>query len=270
MAPAEAPLDRRVVLEVRSAEQKIFVVDEGRLRMLRFGSETGDDQSGIDLDDDKRVVFEYVRLALAPVVLLPEPPARALVIGLGAGSWPRALVAAYPRVQVDAVEIDPVVVDVAQRFFGLVRQPRLHIHVADGAGFIAKTSRVAAAAYDVVLVDAFSGSGIPDALRTERFFSDLHARVRPEGIVVANVALLDEGETRQVIDRFAEAFFDCVILRGRDDDNRIVVGRRAGAGPALLTPAHVRARLQRGASPFSFPLESSLLAVESCAAERHE
>ena len=40
-----------------------------------------------------------------------------LVIGLGAGSSEKAMLRDFPDVRMHAVEIDPVVVDVAQRYF---------------------------------------------------------------------------------------------------------------------------------------------------------
>ena len=40
-----------------------------------------------------------------------------LMVGLGGGSTPRAYQHYYPKVMVDIVEIDPMVVDVAKKYF---------------------------------------------------------------------------------------------------------------------------------------------------------
>src|SRR6266511_2487872 len=54
-----------------------------------------------------------------------------LVLGNAGGSTARALAALYPGVEIDGVELDPKVTDVARRFFGLNEIPRLRVVTAD-------------------------------------------------------------------------------------------------------------------------------------------
>jgi SAM-dependent methyltransferase len=110
-------------------------VDEGPLRALRFGSDDGADQSLLDLRDPTAVPMEYLRPASLSL-LVPALVRRVLIVGLGAGSFASLVRRQVPTARVDGVEIDPVVVDVAERFFGLEVGPRLVVHVQDGARFI--------------------------------------------------------------------------------------------------------------------------------------
>ncbi|MGH9440110.1 MAG: fused MFS/spermidine synthase, partial [Terriglobia bacterium] len=75
--------------------------------------------------------------ALGPL-LVKQP--RLLVLGMGAGGSIRMTRLADPNIQVDAVEIDPLVVKAAQRFFGLPRKASwLHVHIADARPWLERT-----------------------------------------------------------------------------------------------------------------------------------
>src|SRR5437764_11564951 len=54
----------RVIFDETSRFGRVLVIDEGRRRVMRFGSPSGSEQSAIDLDDPRAVPLEYVRYAL--------------------------------------------------------------------------------------------------------------------------------------------------------------------------------------------------------------
>ncbi|MDP2343379.1 MAG: fused MFS/spermidine synthase [Deltaproteobacteria bacterium] len=218
---AAAPQARQVLLDERSAFQRVFVVEEDGLRVLRFDAIAGNDQSAFDPSKPDRVVFEYVRLAGLALKLV-ERPQRALVIGLGGGAFPRLLLSRDDKVVVDAVEIDPVVIDASRRFFRLPASPRLHVHTGDGVAYIAR----ARAGYDIVLLDAFSAEGIPASLSSKAFFADARRVLAERGVAVMNLALVGPAEMELITQRFAEAFPGCVVVTGKAEDNRMLFGAR--------------------------------------------
>lgn len=248
---AGARADRVVVFDKASPYARVFVVDEDGLRWLRFDDVLGNDQSGIDLAHPDRVQFEYVRIAglasaLAwPRSALPTPTStsttalsstiapRALVIGLGGGAFPRLLLQQHKAVVVDAVDIDPVVVDAARRFFALPNDKRLVVHVKDGAAFVAS----ARAGYDVVLLDAFSGNSIPDALASVGFFADVRRVLADRGVVVLNLALVSPEQMDLITARFAAVFAGCVVVRGKTEENRVLFGGRGAVDVDALRTA---------------------------------
>jgi spermidine synthase len=95
-----------------------------------------------------------------------------------------------PGVRVDAVEIDPAVVAIADRYFGVRSTENVQIITADAFDFLAKTE----AKYDVIYMDAFlkpsggtDGTGAPLRLRTLRFYEQIQGKLKPEGLVVFNL-----------------------------------------------------------------------------------
>jgi spermidine synthase len=112
-----------------------------------------------------------------------ERPARVLIIGLAGGTVARQLTAAYgPGLQVDGVEIDPRIVEVGQKYFGMT-EPNLHPVVADGRYFLDHTDRQ----YDLVLVDAYRQPYIPFQLTTREFFESVRTHLTRTGVVAVNV-----------------------------------------------------------------------------------
>ena len=102
-----------------------------------------------------------------------------LCIGLGVGIVPMDF--ARRGANVDVVEINPAVVSVGQRFFGL-EPSKLHITLDDGRHFLNRCKRQ----YDVVVLDAFLGDSSPSHLLTREAFAAIEKVLRPSGTLVIN------------------------------------------------------------------------------------
>jgi len=251
IGPGE-PAPRWVRFDQPSAFGRVLVVDEGELRHLRFGSADGDDQSTISLADPGAVPMECIRHALLGL-LLTRHVQRALLIGLGGGSYARLLQRAHPTAQIEAVEINPVVVAAARRYFGLKPGPLLRVHVEDGAAFVGRSP---AGSYDVIFLDAYDEQDDPPAqLATPAFYRALRARLAPGGVVVVNLSAPDATVARLRRSFFA-AFSGCASVQGVRDQNVVVFGGADAlpAAPELLR----RARAISGLSVDLAPLVARL------------
>jgi spermidine synthase len=102
-----------------------------------------------------------------------------LCIGMGIGIVPRDLAAAGTRV--DIVEINPAVVDVARRWFGL-DTGAFALTIGDGRWFLNRTTRK----YDAVILDAFVGDGSPSHLMSREAFEAVRGVLKPDGALVIN------------------------------------------------------------------------------------
>ncbi len=164
---------------------KVLVVEEGGYRILRFRDEGHDtEQSRCEIKRPNYLVHEYTRLQLLGLTFLPEPPESILVIGLGGASLSKALHELYPEARVDSVEIDPVVVEAARKFFFYREGPKVRTFVQDARQYVRQTSE----RYDIVFLDAFDGLHVPEVLRTQQFYRDVASLLRSErSVVVANL-----------------------------------------------------------------------------------
>jgi spermidine synthase len=99
-------------------------------------------------------------------------------IGLAGGTVARVFTAVYGPVPIDGVEIDPLIVSVGRRYFGMT-EPNLHVFVEDGRAFMRATH----ATYDVVVVDAYQQPYMPFHLATKEFLEEIRAHLSPSGVV---------------------------------------------------------------------------------------
>ncbi len=125
--------------------------------------------------------LEYARNMLTVLAFCPQARS-CLVLGLGGGSIPRMLLAASANIEVDAVEIDPVVVELAERYFHIRALPRFRIHLDDAASFLKNcTSR-----YGIVIVDTYVGEQFPDHCTTREFITDARRCLLDDGVLAVN------------------------------------------------------------------------------------
>lgn len=61
---------------------------------------------------------------------------RTVVIGLGAGLLPMFLHGCFPFLDIEVVELDPLILDVARDYFGFTEDPLLKVHIGDGLKYI--------------------------------------------------------------------------------------------------------------------------------------
>lgn len=223
----------RVVHEERSAFQVLRVVEAGGRRCLRFGD--GDralNQSCRSLEQPERVELDYARGIVASTLSLQPRPRRVLVIGLGGASIVNALLAEWPDLHLDAVELDPRVIDLAEQHFAFRRTETVRGFGQDGALFVREAVK-RGERYDVVILDACDDTGMPPALFTPDFLSQVRTLLGAEGAFLANTfpkaksAPVELAAVRQVFGGVTEA---------RVGPNRLLLAGRV-AVPRQSTPA---------------------------------
>lgn len=176
---APLPEGKRPLFAGDSAYHHIVVRDRGPVRDLRFNVAI---QSEMRRSDPYGPGVPYTdALHIAPLV---RPGIRRiLMLGLGGGTAARQFTHYYPDAVVDAVEVDPMVVEVARRYFLVQPGQRLRIHTGDARTFLQQARQ----SWDLIIVDAYStnryGDTIPPHLVTREFFQEASARLSDGGIV---------------------------------------------------------------------------------------
>ena len=216
----------KVVFAEDTRYHRLAVVDDADTRYLRFDNSL---QSAMYLDDPYRTRYRYTDFFHLGIAYNPRAR-NVLFVGLGAGSSEKRLWRDFPDLEIAAVELDPVVVDVAYRYFGLPRDPRLRVDVGDGRQYLAGSER----RWDVIVVDAFFADSIPAHLVTQEFLALVRSRLAPGGVVVTNAigAISGPGSRlfRSVYKTYRTAFPSVVVHpailggdRGDDDFRNLIL-----------------------------------------------
>jgi spermidine synthase len=180
-------VEGRVVYQTQTPYQELEVVDVQDRRTLYLD---GRPHSAMDLDDPSRHVFDYTSYFHLPFLFADstEEIDRVLFIGGGGFTGPKRFVEEYD-VTVDVVEIDPVVVDVAKRYFGVSESERLRIHTTGGRQFLQETDHT----YDLIVLDAYRKDKVPFELTTVEFMRLASDRLDEDGMLFANVISAPSG-----------------------------------------------------------------------------
>ena len=169
----------RVRFRKESAYHGIAVVEDEQTRYLRFDSSF---QSAMELNRPYVSPFAYVDYLSLALAYRPEAQ-NILVVGLGGGSAPKRFWRDFPDLEVQAVELDEAVVDVAYRWFGLPRDERLQVEVEDGRQYLQRNEL----RWDVIVLDAYYADSLPFHLTTQEFMTLVRSRLKPGGVVVSNI-----------------------------------------------------------------------------------
>ncbi len=128
--------------------------------------------------------YSQVMMGVLPLVGNPQ---RGLILGHGGGSLAKWLGENWPDLELDVIEMDPSVVQAAERYFGYRPPPNHHVYVQDARTFLRNNPT----RYDVVWVDVFARHLIPFHVTTQEFFEELRKHVNAEGVVAVNLASSD-------------------------------------------------------------------------------
>ncbi|NJN66521.1 MAG: fused MFS/spermidine synthase [Chloroflexaceae bacterium] len=189
--------------------------------------------------------------AVAPYVY-PDRSAESVtslaMLGSAAGTVPKQFLAFYgPDTHIDAVEIDPRIVEMGLAYFdmeaGDPRFPVYTVFTQDARYWLSTTRR----AYDVIAMDAYHQPYIPFHLTTVEFFREAKAHLNERGVVVVNAGRPPGGDDRLVnaVASTMRAVFPQVFLidsRAPRSTSVLVVGVSQPVGDGV---AHFRANAEQ-------------------------
>jgi spermidine synthase len=135
-------------------------------------------QGGVDVTNGLSV-YEYSYAMMLHVWGTRPDGRNALVIGLGAGIIPSWL--GKRGVRTDVVDIDPVVVDAARRYFDF--HSTGEVFLEDARSHLARSTK----AYDYVVLDVFNGDTTPGHVLSREALELVRNRMAPEGILAVNL-----------------------------------------------------------------------------------
>lgn len=164
-----------------------IVEESGKLKLLVNGSR----QSGKYVEWLWKKAFSAFNLG---------PCRSILVLGVGGGTVIHLLRRRYPDAHITAVDIDPQMIEIGKKYFGLSRVPNLELIIADAKDY--KNTR----RYDLVVIDLFIGRHIPDFVSSVAFLKRLEGSV----VIINYLRELEYKEKSQQLQGMLERMFSIV------------------------------------------------------------
>lgn len=180
--------------------QVVDTIYEGRPARVLYSGQRHTAQSGVAKDDNPDLLFDYNQRFLELTESIEAK--RLLLIGGGAFTLPMALLASFPELELDIVEIDAGLQALATRYFGLQPDPRLHIIHASGREYLDANVQK----YDVILLDAFSASTMPENLMDPGAVRQMYRSLNANGVLAANIISPYYGPNAKIIQSLYENY----------------------------------------------------------------
>ena len=168
------------------------------------------------------------------------------MLGSASGTIPKQFLAIYgPKTRVDAVEIDPSIIEVGRKYFDMQDStpqfPNFVMHPEDARYWL----ETKAGTYDVIGMDAYHQPYIPFHLTTVEFFRSVQAHLNPDGVAVVNAGRPPSGDDRLVnamASTMLSVFPQVFVIDTAGFSNAIVVGVNRPVGNGV---ANFRANQER-------------------------
>ena len=113
---------------------------------------------------------------------------KVLILGMGSGTYATQLSRYFDNIDVEGVEIDDRITDLAHQYFELPETTKVTTY--DGRAYLAAIDGT----YDVIMVDAYQDITIPFQMSSTEFFTMVREHLAPGGVMVVNMNMYNQGE----------------------------------------------------------------------------
>ena len=176
-----------------------LIYDNRRARVL-FAGPLHAAQSGIPLDDDPHMLFDYNQLLLELAVEIN--PDSVLILGGGALTLPTAITDTLVRTSVTVVEVNNGLIKLARQYFGYRPNPRLKVIVDDAERFMFNLR----SHYDLIITDVFDNFTLPLKFRSREFATALAAALDNGGLVATNCISSISADQNSLLEQIRAAY----------------------------------------------------------------
>lgn len=115
---------------------------------------------------------------------------KCLILGLGGAGVVRAVKKYWPKAAVTGVEIDPIMINLGEKYMGL-KESEVEVVIEDAMKFVKRQTKKGRK-YDLILVDMYVGDTIPEKFTTPIFYNLIKKLLEKKGVVVINRLYYDE------------------------------------------------------------------------------
>ncbi|CAI4226935.1 unnamed protein product [Auanema sp. JU1783] len=172
-----------------------------------------------------------------------------LEIGLGGGSFMMALNHYKPEVNITTLELDPIVLQLAHKWFGITDNERRHAILGDGLDYLKQMNKTGTK-FDIIVLDACDiDIQVPcpaTVFRNRKSVQLILDSLKPSGVVLVNILAFPErdGSPIEVVGMFSEVFQTCLQLKMTKEYNIIMICMSYTIGDVNQQITFYQSRLQ--------------------------
>jgi spermidine synthase len=169
--------------------------------------------SGQTLHDIFEKVFKKIDLNGVKSILL---------LGLGGGTVVDMLTEElHYKGKLTTVELDPVIVQIASREFGIRSNSKLEVICMDATEYVRSSRKK----FDIIICDIFVDSTLPEVIVAPEFWNNVAKRLSEQGLIVFNV-FHEIKKMTSVAKQLNEMGFDVKLMNRINGSNTFLFARK--------------------------------------------
>ncbi|WP_417859631.1 spermidine synthase [Winogradskyella sediminis] len=145
-----------------------------------------------------------------------------LILGMGGGSVIKTLRNHFNYTNsIEAVEIDPVIIDIAKSEFGIVENDHLKIHCADAFHFVETNTKV----FDLIIIDLYIDLLVPDQFLSTAFWDYILKTKSSKGSLLFNASVKESHITNveSLINYLKTKVYKVDVYKKVNNTNTVVI-----------------------------------------------
>lgn len=206
-----------IYLILLNTMDKVTISEHEGVRYLHLNSPWV--QGAMRLTAPNDLELDYIQQMMMWQLFIDQPQ-RILQLGLGAGSLTKFCYMHYPDAIIDAVELNPEVIQASHELFYLPpANNRLHIHQQCALRYLKNT---AAQSVTIIQADLYGGQADSPALESLDFYQESARVLSDDGIMTVNILGSSQVHARN-IHHLQQAFAAVAWLPESHDGNIIAI-----------------------------------------------
>ncbi|XP_066295235.1 eEF1A lysine and N-terminal methyltransferase-like [Branchiostoma lanceolatum] len=178
---------------------------------------------------------QYQRVMVAGLGCLPnvrqllDSRLDVVLVGLGGGGLPLFLHKHFSKIQMDVVELDQSILQVAEGWFGFQQDDRMRVHIADGLVYLEERAKQADRSCHVVILDVDSkdvtvGMTFPPQPFVEKeCLKNIKGILHDDGLLILNLVCRDVTLQASVVETVRSVFPRILSKKIEDEVNEILL-----------------------------------------------
>eukprot|EP01055_Gregarina_sp_Pseudo9_P004910 Gregarina_sp_Pseudo_9__4909@NODE_513_length_2665_cov_20_158035_g484_i0_p1_GENE_NODE_513_length_2665_cov_20_158035_g484_i0NODE_513_length_2665_cov_20_158035_g484_i0_p1_ORF_typecomplete_len755_score90_73Spermine_synth/PF01564_17/3_2e03Spermine_synth/PF01564_17/2e15PCMT/PF01135_19/2_1e03PCMT/PF01135_19/0_012Methyltransf_3/PF01596_17/0_017MTS/PF05175_14/0_016DUF3767/PF12597_8/0_11_NODE_513_length_2665_cov_20_158035_g484_i01522416 len=207
------------------------------------------------------VCHAYHLMMLSGLTALPnfantECKLRGLLLGLGGGVLANLLKSLFGnRLNLSCVELDSVVANLAQEYFGFTNCEETSLVVGEGCNHVVAEAKASSDVYDFIIVDInkttgdigaeYEGVSCPPMVFLQDQFLKASAKLlKPQGLILFNVVIHKDTGRDRVAAQLKATFENVAMMKHEQDLNHVLICSDASS-PHVLTSKDMKTILYK-------------------------
>ena len=145
-----------------------------------------------------------------------------LLLGLGGGSVLKTLRDEFNfSGKITAVDIDSVIIEIAEKEFGITSDDKTTIICADAFDYVINDNNK----FNLIIIDLFIDNKIPDKFLLTEFWSEIIKKTTNEGCIIFNTLCIPITDIQEVENELKKNGFSCKIFRNVEKTNNVLIAQ---------------------------------------------